>query len=64
MTGTAKRFLLFDSGVGDINRMYLFATNNEKGLLANSSRWFGDGTFKNLPSDIFSNIYNSCPGQS
>ena len=27
MTGTDERFLLFDSGVGDINRMFIFATN-------------------------------------
>ena len=27
MIGTDERFLFFDSGVGDINRMFIFATN-------------------------------------
>ena len=56
MTGTGERFLLFDSGLGDINRMFLFPTNNGKGFIANSSQWFGDGTFKLCPQ-VFSQIY-------
>ena len=56
MTGTDERFLLFDSGVGDINRMLIFATNNGIDMLATSSQWFGDGTFKLCPQ-IFPQIY-------
>ena len=55
MTGAAKRFLLSDSGVGDINRMFIFATNDGVDMLANSSQLLGDGTFK-LCAQIFSQI--------
>ena len=56
MTGTGERFLLFDSGVGDTTRMFIFATNDGIDMLANSAQWFGDGTFKHCPQ-IFSQIY-------
>ena len=56
MTGTGERFLHFDSGVEDINRMFIFATNDGTDMLANSSQWFGDDTFKLCPQ-IFSQIY-------
>ena len=56
MTGTGERFLLFDSGEGDINRMFIFATNYGIDMLANSSQWFGDDTFKLCPH-IFSQMY-------
>ena len=56
MTGTGERFFLFDSGARDIYRMFIFATNDGIDMLANSSQWFGDGTFKLWPQ-IFSQIY-------
>ena len=56
ITGTGERFLLFDSGVGDINRMFIFATKDGIDMLANSSQWFVVGTFKLCPQ-IFSQIY-------
>ena len=59
MTETGKRFLLFDSGVEDINRMFVFATNDRIDMLANPSQWFGDGTFKLCPQ-IFFEIYQGC----
>ena len=57
MTGTGKRFLFFDTGVGDVNRMFIFATNDGIDMLANSSQRFGNGTFKLCPQ-IFSQIYS------
>ena len=56
MTGTGERFFRFDSGARDIYRMFIFATNDGIDMLANSSQWFGDGTFKLWPQ-IFSQIY-------
>ena len=53
MTGTGKIFLLFDISAGDINRMFIFATNDGIDMLGNSSQWFRDGTFKRYPQ-IFS----------
>ena len=56
MIGTGEIFLLFDSGLGDINRMFMFATNDGTDMLASCSQWFGDGALK-LCSQIFSQIY-------
>ena len=53
MTGTGERFLLFDSGVGNTNRMFIFATNRAIVIHANSSQCFGDSIFKLCPQ-IFS----------
>ena len=55
-THDGGRFLLFDSGIGDINRTFIFATNDEIDMLADPSQWFGDGTFKPYPQ-VFSQIY-------
>ena len=56
MTGTGERFLLFDSEVVSINRMFIFATNGAIVIHANSSQCFGDSIFKLCPQ-IFSQIY-------
>ena len=56
LTATGERFLLFDSGVGDANRMLIFATDDGLQMLANSPQWFSDGTFKLCP-EIFFQIY-------
>ena len=55
MTETGERFFLFDIGVGDINRMLLFAADDGIDMIAISSQWFGDGTCKICPQ-IFSKI--------
>ena len=49
MTGTGEISLLFNSGVVDINRMFIVATNDGIDTLANSSQRLGDGTFKVFP---------------
>ena len=56
MTGTVEKFLRFDSGVRDTNRMFIFATNDGIDMIANSSQWFGDGTCKLCPQ-MFPQIY-------
>ena len=47
---------LFDSGVGDMNRLIKIVTNNEIHLLSISEEWFGDGTFK-LCLEMFFQLY-------
>ena len=44
-----NRFLLFDSGVGDVNRLIIFATNDALRLFATNPHWFMNGTFKVCP---------------
>ena len=50
------RFLLFDCGVGDVNRLIIFATNDAIRLITTNPHWFIDGTFKVCP-EIFFQIY-------
>ena len=56
VTNREDRFFLFDSGVGDVNRLIIFATHDAIRLLATKSNWFMDGTFKVCP-EIFFKIY-------
>ena len=56
VTSIGDRFLLYDSGVGDPNRILMFATDQALRLLRQSNHWFGDGTFKVSPS-IFFQVY-------
>ena len=37
--------LLYDSGVGEVNRILVFATDDALSLLRQSDHWFSDGTF-------------------
>ena len=46
-------FLLFDSGIGDINRLMIFGSPNMLSLLRDASNWFADGTFKVVPSQLY-----------
>ena len=55
-TDRGDRFLLYDSGVGDVNRILLFATDQGLNLLSTSDNWFGNGTFDVSP-DIFFQVY-------
>ena len=40
---TNEQFLVFDSGQGDANRVFIFGTNQSLQLLSHSPNWFGDG---------------------
>ena len=51
-----EQFLIFDSGQGDADRIFIFGTNQSLQLLSQSQNWFGDGTFKVCPQ-IFFQIY-------
>jgi len=53
---TGENFLLFDSGVGDINRILIFGTDITSSLLAQSPNWFMDGTFAIVP-ELFFQLY-------
>lgn len=48
-----QSFLLFDSGIGDVNRILVFGTHQMLSLLRDSSNWFADGTFKVVPNQFF-----------
>ena len=53
MTSTGDQFLAYDSGVGDPNRIMIFASPQDIHLLESSSHWFADGTFKVCPQLFF-----------
>ena len=56
VTKAGEQFLIFDSGVGDNERILIFATQQGIRFLSNNSHWFMDGTFKLCP-EIFYQIY-------
>ena len=58
ITGTGEKFLLFDSGVGDINTMFIFTTNDGIDMVANSGQWFGDCAFKSCPQIYANNSWS------
>ena len=47
-----QSFLLFDSGIGDVNIILVFGTHQMLSLLRDSSNWFADGTFKVVPNQL------------
>ena len=56
VTSTGDQFLAYDSGVGDANRILIFASPQSIRLLGRSSHWFADGTFKVCP-ELFFQLY-------
>ena len=40
-----EQFLIFDSGQGDADKIFIFGTNQSLQLFSQSPNWFGDGTF-------------------
>jgi len=51
-----EKFLQFDSGNLDENRIIILATDSNLQLLRHSPSWFADGTFKTCPS-LFGEVY-------
>ena len=56
-TAAGERFLIFDSGVGDQDRIFIFASEIGLQILRESEHWYADGTFKVCP-EIFYQLYN------
>lgn len=56
VTANGDPFLIFDSGVGDQERFFVFASPQALQLLANSEHWYADGTFKVCP-EVFYQLY-------
>ena len=54
-----EQFLIFDSGQGDADKIFIFGTNQSLQLVSQSPNWFGDGTFNVCPR-YFSDIHYSC----
>ena len=46
---TGEQSLLFDSGVGDAERLFIFGSPQATQLLTQSPHWLFDGTFKVVP---------------
>ena len=57
-TLNGERFLLFDSGVEDDNRMLIFAKHQALQLLSTSEDWYNDGTFSVCP-EVFFQLYTT-----
>ena len=55
-TQTGEQFLIYDSGIGDNDRILIFGAPDELQLLRDSPHWFCDGTFKVSPG-IFFQVY-------
>ena len=53
VTPKGEPFLHFDSGVGDISRIIIFATPKMLSILRESQNWYADGTFKVVPQQFY-----------
>ena len=45
-TVSGDSFLVYDSGVGDKERTFIFASPDALHFLVDSRHWYGDGTFR------------------
>ena len=52
-TTNGDPFLVYDSGVEDEERIFLFASQDALQFLADSEHWYADGTFKVCPEISF-----------
>lgn len=55
-TLSGQQFQLYDSGVGDATRIFIFGSRDGVTLLQQSGNWFCDGTFKVVP-ELFYQLY-------
>lgn len=55
-TTDGRRFLMFDSGVDDHNRILIYSTDENLDAMASKTDWFIDGTFKCAP-EIFYQVF-------
>ena len=64
-TTTGENFLVFDSGVGDPNRIFIFGSNQGLEYLSQSGHWYADGTFKVCPELFFQlyTVHGQCYGR-
>ena len=53
VTISNESFLLYDSGVGDNNRILIFSTPKMLSILRDCNSWYADGTFKIGPKHLF-----------
>ena len=56
LTSNGGVFLVFDSGVGDPERIFIFASEQGRQFLTESEHWFTGGTFKVCP-ELFFQLY-------
>lgn len=48
-----KKFMLYDSGSSDENRVVVFCSEFKKKYIVNSKTWISDGTFRSTPVDFY-----------
>ena len=53
VTISNESFLLYDSGVGDNNRLLIFSTPKTLSILRDCNSWYADGAFKIAPKHLF-----------
>ena len=56
LTVNGQRFMILDGGIGDHERMFIFASELGLQCLAESENWYADGTFKVSP-ELFFQLY-------
>ena len=56
VTHSRERFLHFDSGPDNTQRVMVFTLLRGLDLLSGADNWLGDGTFSKAPKDFFFQI--------
>lgn len=56
VTSDGRRFLMYDSGLEDADRILIFSTDENLDAMMTNTNWFIDGTFKCAP-DIYFQVY-------
>ena len=59
ITTSGERFLMYDSGAGDEDRILIFGTERNLQILETSQNWFCDGTFKVVPGQFYQLFYEA-----